>query len=228
MTTVNFDVSDLNFEGFLQFFFARPLLATGQSFTEMFCPDYVLFQVAQPRRVVMHLQAMCSRFRDVGQRYALEHLNQGIWAMFSAGEFELQLTLWNDTVPLDERLACLHSMRVPYLDFVAGHPAAVMENAFDMWWDMLMGSFWSEKGFHHDYGRLDSNDKAILDAAFDTLDAVLNSVDDRCQQYALHGLGHLHHPRVAGRVETFIEAHAHELTPSALAWLEQCRDGTVM
>ena len=119
-------------------------------------------------------------------------------------------------------------MRVPYLDFVAGHPAAVMENAFDMWWDMLMGSFWSYRGFHHDYARLNPSNQAILDAVFETLDAILGSSDERCQGCALHGFGHLHHPGVAARVDAFIESHAPELTPDELAWLKQCRDGTVM
>ena len=69
--------------------------------------------------------------------------------MFSVGEFELQRTLWNDAIPLAERLACLHSMRLPYLELVAGHPAPVMENVFDIWWDMLLSSFWSQQGAPH-------------------------------------------------------------------------------
>jgi hypothetical protein len=95
-----------------------------------------LFRAAQPRRVVLNLEAMRSAFRDIGQRYSLAHLNQGVWAMFSRGEFQLQLTLWNDTVPLDERLGCVQSV--------------LIENVFDMWLDMLMGCFWSQKGFHQD------------------------------------------------------------------------------
>jgi hypothetical protein len=224
---LNLDVSDLDFDAWLQFFFARRLLSKGESFLETFCADAVLSRPAQSRRIVTHLEAMCSQFADIGQRYSLQQLNQGIWAMFGP-DFELQQVLWDETVPLEQRLACLHSMRVPYLEFVTGHPAAVMENAFDMWWDMLLGSFWSHRGFHHDYGRLDLSDKAILDAAFETLDAILESGNERCQQYALHGLGHLHHPGVPARVDKVIQMHGHDLTSDELAWLEQCRDGTVM
>src|SRR4051794_19740570 len=222
------DVSELDFEAFLRFFFARPLLAPGQAFTQTFCSEYVFFRAAEPRRLVAHLHAICAGFRSVGQRYALKHLNQGIHAMFSPAGFELQLALWNDAVPLDERLACLQSMRLPYLEFVADHPAPVMENAFDMWWDMVLRSFWSGKGFHHEYQRLDANDKANLDTMLDTLDAILDSDDERCQRYALHGLGHLHHPRVAPRIDQFIEAHAHALAARDLEWVKACRDGTVM
>jgi hypothetical protein len=222
------DVSELDFESWLRFFFDRPPLAAGESFTGRFCADVECVQPAQPRRIVMHLEMMCTRFADIGQRYSLESLNQGLWGMFGIGNFELQASLWNDAVPLDGRLACIRSMRIPYLDFVAGHKAEVMENAFDMWWDMLLNSFWSGHRRHHAYDHLDPADKAILDTAFETLDAVLGSADERCQGYALHGLGHLHHPAVAERVGRFIAAHAHDLTSDELAWLEQCRDGTVM
>ena len=222
------DVSKLDFEGFIRFFFARPPLGPGESFTLTFCPDNTLSQLADPRRVVTHLGAMCTAFRDIGQRFDLTQLNQGLWAMFSAGEFELQRTLWDNAVPLADRVACLRSMRVPYLEFVAGHPAPVMENVFDMWWDMLLSSFWSQRDVHRDYARLDSNDRAILDAVFETLDAILANDDPRCQRFALHGLGHLHHPRVPERVTRFMQVHANELEPADVAWLEQCRDGKVM
>jgi hypothetical protein len=222
------DVSALDFEEFVRFFFARTPLASGESFTDRFCPHGTPIRFADPRRVVMHLDAMCTAFKDIGRRFELRQINQGLWAMFSVGEFELQGTLWNDAVPLAARVACLRSMRVPYLEFVAGHPAPVMENAFDMWWDIVLSSFWSQRGAPRDYGRLDSNDRAILDTVFETLDAILASDDSRCQWYALHGLGHLRHPRVPARVTRFIEVHAHELGPADVAWLEQCRDGIVM
>jgi hypothetical protein len=100
----NLDVSELDFDSWLRSFFARPLLAAGESFTERFCADVVFFRPAQPRRIVTHLETMCTQFADIGQRYSLESLNQGLWAMFGP-DFELQQTLWDDTVPLEERLA---------------------------------------------------------------------------------------------------------------------------
>jgi hypothetical protein len=222
------DVSELDLEEWLRFFFERRLLASHESFTGAFCPNDVLLQTAHPLRIVEHLDALCTRFAEIGRRYPLQQINQGIWAMLSAGEFELQRNLWSSTIPLESRLACIRSMRVPYLGFVAGHPATTMENCFDMWWDLLLGSFWSQHGSHYDYGRLNSAEQRIVDAVFETLDAVLNDTDSRCQGYALHGLGHLHHPGVPGRVGRFIEDHRGELTQVELKWLEQCRDGIVM
>ena len=228
MTALSTDVSELQFEEFVRFFFSRPLLAAGASFTDTFCPNDTPSQFAHAAQVVRHVGAMCIAFRDIGRRFELPQINQGLWAMFTVGEFELQRTLWNDAIPLAERLACLHSMRLPYLEFVAGHPAPVMENVFDMWWDMLLSSFWTQQGTPHHYGRLDSNGRAIADTVFEVLDTILSSDDPRCQWYALHGLGHLHHPHVPERVMRFMHEHANELEPADVAWLEQCRDGTVM
>ena len=152
----------------------------------------------------MHLGAMCTAFRDIGRRFELSQLNQGLWAMFSIGEFELQETLWNDTLPLAERLACLRSMRVPYLEFVAEHPAPVMENAFDMWWDMVLSSFWSQRGAPQitvDLSQTTGPFWIII------RDARRHPRQRRSSLsvVALHGLGHLHHPRVPERVTRFMQ-----------------------
>lgn len=221
------DVSTLAFDEWLRFFFDRRLLAPAESFDEAFCGGGVLFRVAHPDRIVNCLTRMCRDFAEVGRRYSLPLLNQGIWAMFGP-DFELQQNIWNRSVALEERLACLESMRIPYLEFVAGHPVHLMENAFEMWWHMVLASFWSRHPSPTDYSRLDADDRALLDRAFETLDAMLEPDDDRCQAYALHGLGHLHHPRVAARVQLFIDANISEITPDGLLWVEQCRDGTVM
>jgi hypothetical protein len=60
------DLSELDFESWLRFFFDRPLLAAGESFTGRFCADVECVQPAQPRRIVTHLEMMCTRFADIG------------------------------------------------------------------------------------------------------------------------------------------------------------------
>jgi hypothetical protein len=42
----------------------------------------------------------------------------------------------------------------------------------------------------------------------------------------LHGLGHLHHPEVQRTVQHYIDSNTNK-SEFAVAWLEQCRDGTV-
>jgi hypothetical protein len=120
-----------------------------------------------------------------------------------------------------------------YADFVAKSEVEVMENCFDIWWDSIASGFWNEMSFARgvregDVASLDSENCALLDSMFDTLSAILALPDKRTQQYALHGLGHLHHPGVHDLVQAFIDANRGAFSSDGLQWVEQCRDGTVM
>jgi hypothetical protein len=63
---------------------------------------------------------------------------------------------------------------------------------------------------------------------FDTLSKILALPDDRTQGYALHGLGHLHHPGVCKLVQDFLDKNRSEMSDDGIRWVEQCRDGIVM
>src|ERR1043166_4555355 len=113
-----------------------------------------------------------------------------------------------------------------------------------MWWDFVADHFWSTRlwpdvriEFHPhrppdlplpDVSKLSVEARALLDAMFKTLCEILALDDKRCQAYALHGLGHLHHPDGAAKVQAFIDSHCGEFSSADIAWLEQCRDGTVL
>jgi CheY-like chemotaxis protein len=60
------------------------------------------------------------------------------------------------------------------------------------------------------------------------IDVILPVLDGFDLLRPLHGLGHVHHPRVPEGVTRFMQVQANELEPAVVAWLEQCRDGTVM
>ena len=100
-----------------------------------------------------------------------------------------------------------------YANFVAPSDVEEMENCFDMWWDVIAGSFWAQfydypngsKSFDEtleeyplkkDLNKLDEEAWQILETMFETLVRILALDDDRSQEYALHGLGHLNHPRL--------------------------------
>jgi hypothetical protein len=75
---------------------------------------------------------------------------------------------------------------------------------------------------------LDEDELAIQDAIFKTLARILTLPDNRAQKSALHGLGHLHHPKGATVVQAWLEDHRGELDEAGREWVEQCRDGNVM
>jgi hypothetical protein len=117
-----------------------------------------------------------------------------------------------------------------YSDFVAGSEEEEMETCFNMWWDLLGDEFWSTAGLTSNKraALLNHDFRTLLDAMFDTLKLILELPDPRVQRYALHGLGHLHHPAVRPLVQKFIDTNRAELDEDSLKWVEQCRDGTVM
>jgi len=109
-----------------------------------------------------------------------------------------------------------------------------MEGCFDMWWDLILHGFWFQQKLFDlhiktgEVSKLDAESRLLLDVVFETLAKILGLPDTRTQGYALHGLGHLHHPAVRETVQVYIDNHKTEVTEQGLRWLEQCRDGTVM
>ncbi len=208
----------------------------------------------QPERLVEYVTRMCREFRSIGARYTLEQIDAGIWFLLGASvEFGECLLLTE--IPLEKRLECLRAMYHPFADFLAGHPAEVMENCFYMWWDMIADNcFAYDDGVQPDWKRLKtlsersqnplpeaqklweqtyraaSEDKrAILDCTLEVLVRILSIDDARCQSAALHGLGHLRHPRRAAIVQDYIQKYGHLYRDrDAIRWLRHCRDGVVM
>jgi hypothetical protein len=224
--SANLDLSALNFEEFEHFFFDRRVVKPSEgTFIDAFCPGISSFASSSPAKTVELLKLVMSDFKRIGNRYSLEQIDQGVWALF--GPFiEVQEHLWMDRVSLGLRQRCIRAMAVPYRDFVCGHPVEQMENCFDMWWDLVAHDFWAQIGLSP--STLNDDNRAMLNAMFETLCEILALPDSRCQQYALHGLGHLRHPDVTKVVQKFMDENRNDLAPEALAWIEGCRDGNIM
>jgi hypothetical protein len=131
-------------------------------------------------------------------------------------------------------LQCIRSIYFVFADFVAKSLVEEMETCFYMWWDLLADAFWWQPRLYEagvkqsEIAKLDGELRALIDEMFETLARILEIPDSRTQDCALHGLGHLHHPRGRERVQAFIDKDRADLTAQRLKWLEQCRDGTVM
>ena len=89
-------------------------------------------------------------------------------------------------------------------------PDEPMENGYFMWWDLLCSGI---------------SDEDLASECLEILEALSQHNDNRVQASALHGLGHLQHPRRAQVVDAYIARH-----PEAgkSEWILACRDGTVM
>jgi hypothetical protein len=119
-----------------------------------------------------------------------------------------------------------------FADYVANCKVEVVEGSFYMWWDYVCTAFWFEQTYERKfpaekYDLLPKDDRKLVDVMFETLIEILALDDERSKSCALHGLGHLHHPRVPAVVQKVIDACS-DLNLLALKWLESCRDGTAM
>jgi hypothetical protein len=231
-----FDLSQLTFDEFVSFLFDHDIDTEEHWYDDPELSNFNDFNekgVAAPQLVVAHMTRLFRDFAAIASRYSSRQINAGIWAMFSYGPFRLQKHLWLASAPLLERVACVRAMYRVYSDYVAKSTVEVMENCFNMWWDAVASGFWDQMYFDHkiadgDVAALTGEQKALLDEMFDTLSRILALPDWRTQACALHGLGHLHHPGVRDRVQRFLDENRAELSPEGIAWVERCRDGTVM
>jgi hypothetical protein len=93
----------------------------------------------------------------------------------------------------------------------------------------VAGNFWEQLRFTDniskgDVASLSQEQKTLLDAMLQTLSRTLALSDLRAQHYALHGLGHLHHPDVRNIVQRYLAKHRHDLPLDAVHWIETCRE----
>lgn len=231
-----FDLSQLSFDEFLSLFFDHAPETEEHWYNDPELTNFHDFDdegVSSPAVIVEHMTQLFTNFAIIAEKFSPQQMNLGIWAMFSLGAFRLQKHLWLPSVPLEERLTCIRAMYHVYADYVAKCTVPVIENCFDMWWDFVANGYWQHLHFSFkieegDVASLDAEQKSLLDCMFDTLSKILELPDKRTQGFALHGLGHLHHPGVRVVVQSFLDRHRGELPAEAVSWIEECRDGTVM
>jgi hypothetical protein len=218
-----FDLSALSYPQFLDFFFDRPIVGDDKDY-DLFRDGIDKFIASNPSIVVSHVQAMCRSFSELSATYSPEKLNQGLWAVFGAA-ISCEQYLFDSTVDLGSRISCIDSMYQPFRDLVASSAIDKHESFYWMWWDIILHTFWQQAG-ENSYSALSPDQKQILEGMYQTLLRILTLNHRGCQWSALHGLGHLHHPRGPEVVQRYLDVHRDELTGQEVRWIESCRDGT--
>ena len=232
----NLDLSSKTFDEFVEFFFARRVVPDKEQYdyfyTDLEGQEYDEAVPSSPAILVSHLTELFWKLGQIAPKYSLEQVDQGIWGILGANRLRLYEFVFDDSVPLPDRLECIRSMYYVYSDFVAkleANPDPKLSGFF-MWWDLLLTGFWTPPRpfvagtYKGDASKLDAQSRVVLDVIFETLKRILELTNTETQRCALHGLGHLHHPQVRDTVQHYIDSINSEFS---LAWLEQCRDGTV-
>jgi hypothetical protein len=144
-------------------------------------------------------------------RFTKHQLEEGFWAiMGETHEWSAGNVIAYSDAPLASRKECIESMAVLFERLFVNEP---LDTSVHMWWDSLCYD-WHCGNRKRENGR---EDLELQDAFFHTLIKVLALDSWICQEAALHGLGHLHHPETPKVVDKFIREHP-TLTEEQIAY----------
>jgi hypothetical protein len=211
-----FDLTLLSYEDWIVFVFDHPVHENSTK-EAWYWQDGRDFKSSNASTSVAYLTRMCREMPILSNRFTLPQINQGVWFLFSG--FPCTDAIYDRSVPLSTRIDCIKSMFIPFEKIVAGSMVEEMENCFEMWWDLLSHSL---------HAAVPPAEEQLCDAFLMTLTQILRLDDFRCQYYALHGLGHLQHPRCSEVIDDYVREHRSDLEPEQLEWIQKCREGTVM
>jgi hypothetical protein len=189
------DISGYSYDEFVSFVFDREVRARGGNYH----PWYFDVEVSCEATRVCEFYIQLFRSPDfLLGKYSKAQLEQGFWAIHGAAfDCSVQRIIWDTDVPFPSRCECIKSMSDLFKRFFAREP---LETSVFMWWDSLC--------FEWHCGNRDrqrgGEDMSMQDVIFEVLAGLLQSDSEICQDAALHGLGHLHHPATQGLIEDYI------------------------
>jgi hypothetical protein len=106
--------------------------------------------------------------------------------------------IWSSEVPFEERANCVRAMYFLYAKLVAVDPLYTSSN---MWWDALAYDWHCNNRDRSNGGE----DLLMQDVMFETLERILSLSSRDSQAAALHGLGHLHHPKTVETINAYLK-----------------------
>lgn len=143
-----------------------------------------------PAQDLAHLRRLLSDPVGALEGFTDEEIGVGLWSVLDSGGAGTSMVINDVTLPLDERIACVHEIRTLYRTvFVPrcrerlGH-LSEQEGRLEMACYM----FWDIAAFGGAPGTRDGN--LLEDAVLDVLEDALALPHAACQESAIHGLGH--------------------------------------
>jgi hypothetical protein len=171
---------------------------------------------AEAGELVRYMTHLFRASNEFLKPYTDRQLETGFW--FLMGERGFVRAIWNRDVPLELRQECVRSMEMLCKDFFDKRP---IETAAFMWWDEIC----YDEG-HCDPDRFRNENRGVCEAIFEVLCKLLTSRSESCQKNALHGLGHLKHPRTADAIDSFLKTSP-DINPELKIYALKCKTGNV-
>jgi len=173
-----------------------------------------------PASAAVHYERLLQSPGVLRQRYTRQQIDSGFGAMLDCSvPMNVPDLVWDGDVPLESRKRVIRAMASLYRDLF--DEDALFGTPF-MWWDPITYDF--ECGNRH---RDDGDEvRQVQDCMFETLTEILNLPSSESQRAALHGLGHLHHPKTTEAIDAYLAARP-TVTPELRQYARQSALGLI-
>jgi hypothetical protein len=193
------DLTNTSFEDFVAFLFDRDVSLESEG------RDYWYWHVEvefDARKIGEYYVQLFRQPEFLRERFTKPQLEEGFWAIHGPNlDCSVSRIIDDSEVPLSLREECIRSMADFFRRLFAGEP---YDTSVQMWWDSLCYD-WSCGNRNRERG---GEDLELQDIYFQTLADVLSIDSWTCQEAALHGLGHLHHPQTSELIDRYIDEHS--------------------
>lgn len=206
------DLASVSFDEFVAFLFDHEVDHGTPPDSEKYDPWYFHVEVEfDAESIGSYYVRMFEQPEFLLSRFTKAQLEEGFWAIQGPNlDCSVSRIIDNSELPISLREECIRSMTELFKRLFANEP---FDTSVHMWWDSLCydwhcGNRKRERG---------GEDLELQNILFETLTKVLAIDSWICQGAALHGLGHLHHPRTKELIERFVDEHPN-LTPEQQAY----------
>jgi hypothetical protein len=192
------DISGYSYDEFISFMFDNEVVPSEGEWHPWFFDVAVTFDAS---RICEFYTTLFRQPDFLLEKYSKASLEQGFWAIHGSSlDCSAFWIMWNEELPFSSRSECVRSMSQLFRRLFAREP---LETSVPMWWDSLCYE-WHCGNRDRDRG---GEDLLMQDVIFETISDLLKSDSTTCQGAALHGLGHLHHPKTQELVDSYLAEH---------------------
>ena len=193
-----FDSTHLSFDEVVSFLFDHEVPVQAGRYKPWYFSIDVTFDAGRVCEYYVRL------FRQPGLllgRFSKAELEEGSWAIHGVAlQCSVSHVIWDTDLPFAVRQECVRSMIDLFKEFFANER---LDSSVQMWWDSLCYE-WHCGNRDRQRG---GEDLLMQDVMFSALADILALDSEICQDAALHGLGHLHHPETEELIQAFITQH---------------------
>jgi hypothetical protein len=219
--------TDLSYENWIDYVFDHAVPFYEQAW--YFEPNADLWD-PKPEQAIAYLTRLFNNPGPMVDQFADSQIGQGLYYLVSSGASSHCVALTNESVPINQRLGCVHAMLSLFIKLfeprcrpMLSHQDEASDSELNricyMWWDVMPLAALSKP----------SDPDLIHDACLAVMRSTLALPNPACQESALHGLGHwarAYPEFTAATIDGYLAANP-KLRPELLRYAQAARSGCI-